>query len=278
MGDQNNIEIPGDVVFLGAGRMATALAEGFVSSAGLAPGRVHASDPNAAARQKFIERVPGATAGAANAEVLPKAGIAFLAVKPQVIDELLRDVGKSIPADALVVSLAAGVTLSRLASRLPKRARLVRVMPNTPCLVGRGASAFSLGEHATPGDAELVAGLLSAVGYAVCVEEKHLDAVTGLSGSGPAFVYTVVEALADAGVRAGLPRDIALKLAAETVAGAAEMVATTGEHPAALRDAVTSPAGTTAAGLAELERHGLPWALQAAVAAATQRSRELAEG
>jgi pyrroline-5-carboxylate reductase len=147
-------------------------------------------------------------------------------------------------------------------------------MPNTPCLVGRGASAFACGDDATPADCDLVAALLSAVGYAVQLEEKHLDAVTGLSGSGPAYGYVIIEALADGGVRMGLPRNIALRLAAQTILGAAQMVID-GEHPAVLKDRVASPGGTTIAGLHMLEDRGVRGALISAVEAATKRSQEL---
>jgi pyrroline-5-carboxylate reductase len=153
--------------------------------------------------------------------------------------------------------------------------RVIRAMPNTPALVGMGAAAYCLGSTATRDDAATAARLLGAVGLAVEVPERLMDAVTGLSGSGPAYVYLVIEALADGGVRSGLPRADALKLAAQTVLGAASMVMETGEHPAVLKDMVTSPGGTTIAGLAELERHGLRAALIDAVTAATRRAAEL---
>ena len=153
---------------------------------------------------------------------------------------------------------------------------MVRVMPNAPCLVGESASAYCLGPNATPADGELIAKLLGAVGLAIVVEEKLLDAVTGLSGSGPAFVYVMIEALADGGVQTGLPRDVAMWLAAQTVKGAAEMVISTSEHPGVLKDRVASPGGTTIAGLAEMEQHGVRGALIAAVEAAAHRATELA--
>jgi pyrroline-5-carboxylate reductase len=173
------------------------------------------------------------------------------------------------------VSIAAGVRLASLAEWLGSAVRLVRVMPNTPCLVGQGACAYSLGEHATPEDGALVGRLLGALGATWQVEEKLLDAVTGLAGSGPAFVYVMIEALSDAGVKMGLPRHIATEMAARTLRGAAEMVLTTHEHPAVLKDRVASPGGTTIAGLQALESGGLRAALMAAVEAATRRSIEL---
>jgi pyrroline-5-carboxylate reductase len=181
-----------------------------------------------------------------------------------------------IAAETLVVSIAAGIRLAALEHDFGENLRVVRVMPNTPCLVGQGASAYCLGGKATAEDGELVKELLSAVGLAVPVEEKLLDAVTGLSGSGPAFVYVIIDALSDGGVRMGLPRAVATALAAQTVLGAAQMVRATGEHPGVLKDRVTSPGGTTIAGLQALEEAGLRGALMSAVEAATRRAAELA--
>jgi pyrroline-5-carboxylate reductase len=175
----------------------------------------------------------------------------------------------------LVISIVAGVTLRRLADGLGAETRLIRVMPNTPCLVGASASGFCPNAETAATDGDLVAKLFGAVGTAIPVPENHLDAVTGLSGSGPAFVYVMIEALADGGVRAGLPRDVALKLAAQTVLGSAKMVLETGQHPGALKDAVASPGGTTIAGLHALERGGVRAALMDAVTAAANRAREL---
>jgi len=180
-----------------------------------------------------------------------------------------------IAGEKLLVSVAAGIRLATLADRFGKGLRLVRVMPNTPCLIGQGACAYCLGEHATAEDGQLVKQLLQSVGIAYEVEEKLLDAVTGLSGSGPAFVYIMIEALSDGGVRMGLPRNVATALAAQTVRGAAEMVTVTGEHPGVLKDRVASPGGTTMAGLQALESGGLRAALMAAVEAATRRAGEL---
>lgn len=262
------------VGFIGAGQMATALGKGLTSAGVITPQNVVAADPIAAATERFA-RETGGRAVANNPEVIRQADVVFLAVKPQQMLSVLADIAPHCEARHLVVSIAAGVTLATLDAQLAPSRRVVRVMPNTPCLIGRGASGFALGLHATRADAATVEKLLSTVGIAVEVAEKLLDAVTGLSGSGPAYVYLMIEALSDGGVRAGLPRDLATKLAAQTVLGSAEMVLSTGQHPGALKDAVTSPGGTTIAGLHTLEQNGVRGALMDAVVAATDRAREL---
>jgi pyrroline-5-carboxylate reductase len=178
-------------------------------------------------------------------------------------------------APRLVISIAAGVTLAALEGAVSENFRIIRAMPNTPALVGHGAAGYCLGTRATPADAATAQALLGAVGLAIQVPERLMDAVTGLSGSGPAYIYLVIEALADGGVRAGIPRVDALRLAAQTVLGSAAMVLETGEHPAVLKDMVTSPGGTTIAGLATLERHGVRSALIEAVTVAAERAAEL---
>ncbi|MGL4512691.1 MAG: pyrroline-5-carboxylate reductase [Lacipirellulaceae bacterium] len=272
--------IDGVVGFLGAGQMAQALAGGWVREGLVTSERLSAFDPHPTACKKFIERVgAGAAIATSNADIVKASDIVFLAVKPQYAHAALAEAAAGVPADELrkklFVSIAAGVSLAAVDRSLGGGAAVVRVMPNTPCLVGRGASCYARGAHASTEHGAIVHELLSAVGSAAEVPERLLDAVTGLSGSGPAFVYTVIEALADGGVEAGLPRALAADLAARTVAGAAEMVIATGQHPAVLRDAVASPAGTTVAGLAELERRGLRAALSGAVVAAAVRSVEL---
>jgi pyrroline-5-carboxylate reductase len=259
---------------IGAGQMATALGQGIVQSGLVDAKRLLASDPVAEARDRFARATGGRTT-ADNAAVAAEADVLILAVKPQQIAQVAAELRGKLDARKLVVSIAAGIRLATLADRLGPGPRLVRVMPNTPCLVGQGACAYSLGENATAGDGELVERLLGSVGVACRVDEKLLDAVTGLSGSGPAFVYVIIEALSDGGVRMGLPRAIATQLAAQTVRGAAEMVLTTGEHPGVLKDRVASPGGTTIAGLQALEEGGLRAALMAAVETAARRSAEL---
>jgi pyrroline-5-carboxylate reductase len=260
---------------IGAGRMATALGRGFVGAKLVPSSALVASDPQEAARAAFEIAVPGAKLLAENAPDFRGCDVVILAVKPQLMKTVLAEVRGVVQPDALVVSIAAGVTLAKLAEGLSAGQRIVRVMPNTPCLIGRGASAYALGPTATAEDGRLVAQLLSAVGVAHEVPETQLDAVTGLSGSGPAFVYTMIELLAEGGKEVGLPAELAENLAAHTVAGAAEMVLATGESPAVLRDRVTSPGGTTLAGLQALEENAFHTAVLAAVRAATRRSAEL---
>lgn len=264
--------------FIGAGRMATALARGFVQADLLLPRDIAASDPIEAARLAFARELPGANVVDQNCDVAAKSDVLFLAVKPQTMDGVLAEIRHTIAGNALIVSIAAGVTLQRLTAGLPAGQRIVRVMPNTPCLVGQGASAYSAGEFATSSDRALVSQLLASVGVAYEVAEEQLNAVTGLSGSGPAFVYTMIEALVEGGTMAGLSGELALALAAHTVAGAAQMVLATGQSPADLRNCVTSPGGTTLAGLAVLEEGGFKQLVASAVAAATRRSVELGRG
>jgi pyrroline-5-carboxylate reductase len=258
--------------------MATALARAWVGAGLVRAADCRASDPAPQARQTFSADT-GCPAGPDNRAVASSSDLLVLAVKPQSMPALLAEVRPLLAGrHPLVVSIAAGVTLRQLADGLGADTRLVRVMPNTPCLVGASASGYSPGEFATHEDVALVDRLLQAVGRAFRVPEGLLDAVTGLSGSGPAFVYLVIEALSDGGVRVGLPRDVATALAAQTVFGAAKMVLETGLHPGALKDMVTSPGGTTIAGLHALERGGVRGALMDAVEAATRRSAELGRG
>jgi pyrroline-5-carboxylate reductase len=262
----------GSIGFLGAGKMATALA-GAWRKAGLAR-EVFASDPMPEARKSFTEQT-GIAAGTDNVDVVRRSDVLVLAVKPQSMAGLLAQVRPAMLERHLVVSIAAGITLRHLAESLGPQCRLVRVMPNTPCLVNASASGYAPSATATPDDIAMVDKLLNAVGKAFRLPEHLLDAVTGLSGSGPAFVYVMIEALSDGGVRMGLPRDVATALAAQTLLGSAKMVLETGVHPGALKDMVASPGGTTIAGLHALERGGLRATLMDAVEAATKRSVEL---
>jgi pyrroline-5-carboxylate reductase len=261
--------------FIGSGKMATAMIQGMLR-AGIAPAEaICTSDPLAAARAA-LQSATGITVFDANLPVLERSEVLVLAVKPQNMAEVLHQLRPVVTPEHLVISIAAGITLASIEDGLGSHGRLVRVMPNTPALVGEGASAYAMGPRTRPEDEAIVGSCLGAVGRAVRVPESALDAVTGLSGSGPAFVYLMIEALADGGVRVGLPRDVATLLAAQTVLGAAMMVRETGQHPGVLKDQVASPGGTTIAGLHALERGGVRGALIDAVEAATRRSAELA--
>jgi len=263
--------------FLGAGRMATALARGWITAGLVAAEDVRASDPLPGARAGFAADLP-VTTTASNTEVVEQSDLLVLAVKPQTMAELLAEIRYQVAHRHLILSIAAGITLGQLEHGLGEGVRLVRVMPNTPCLLGASASGYSAGEGVGDEELALVDRLLNAVGRAFRLPEKLLDAVTGLSGSGPAFVYLMIEALSDGGVRVGLPREVATALAAQTVLGSARMVLETGLHPGALKDQVASPGGTTIAGLHALERAGVRGALMDAVEAATRRAQELGKG
>ena len=262
------------VGFLGAGQMASALARGWSAAGLVTVDEGLAADPSPDARTRFAER-SGWKAVPSNRDVVVDSDLLVLAVKPQLISTVIADVRSLVKPKHLIVSIAAGVTLPRLEDEFGGGHRLIRVMPNTPCLVGASAAGYSPGPAATPDDIALVDRLFNAVGKAYKLPEHLLDAVTGLSGSGPAFVYMVIEALSDGGVRMGLPRDVATGLAAQTLLGAARMVLDTGLHCSELKDMVTSPGGTTIAGLHALERGGLRAALMDAVEAATKRATEL---
>jgi pyrroline-5-carboxylate reductase len=260
--------------FIGCGAMARALAGGLVE-AGIGPERLRASDPEPAARAA-LEQATGVKAGADNGEVVAESDLVVIAVKPGLVCSILAGLDRVICERPLWLSIAAGVSLAQLRSALPESARVVRSMPNTPALVGAGATAYFAGPGLDEVDLARVEAVLGAAGWCWrAPNEGLLDAVTGLSGSGPAYVFLVLEALADAGVRQGLPRDVAQQLATRTVLGAAQLALETGTHPAALKDQVTSPGGTTIAGLEQLEAHGVRAAFYDAVAAAADRSRAL---
>ncbi len=262
--------------FVGSGKMATALARGFVRADLMQADQILGSDSVEEARAAFGREV-GARTTASNPDVPKFASVFLLAVKPAQVPAVLKELRGYVNERHLLISIAAGVPLARLEGELEPGVRIVRVMPNTPALVGASASAYALGRAATVEDGQVVHRLLSAVGLALQVPEPLLDAVTGLSGSGPAYVYLVIEALADGGVAAGLPRDIALQLAAQTVLGAARMVLETGLHPGALKDMVTSPGGTTIEGLHALEKAGMRGALMDAVRVAADKARQLGQ-
>jgi pyrroline-5-carboxylate reductase len=261
--------------FIGSGKMATALIKGMLR-AGIAPiDAIRASDPLPAART-LLEAETGVTVYDSNLPVVQQSDVVVLAVKPQSMRQVLENLRPVVKPEHLVVSVAAGITIASITQWLLPGVRVIRVMPNTPALLGEGASAYAPGPGVCPEDERVVKSFLDSVGQTVGVAESLLDAVTGLSGSGPAFVYLMIEALSDGGVRVGLPRDVATLLASQTVLGAARMVRETGLHPGVLKDQVASPGGTTIAGLHTLERAGVRGALIDAVEAATRRSAELA--
>jgi pyrroline-5-carboxylate reductase len=263
--------------FLGAGKMGTALARGFIQAGLVTAEQIMASDPVENASAAF-GRETGAKTAKSNAEVAKFASVLVLAVKPDQVSGVLAEIRGHFTKKHLLVSIAAGVPLAKLEKGLGANARVIRVMPNTPALVGTSATAYAPGHAALPEDGQLAQKLFSAVGIAFLVKESLLDAVTGLSGSGPAYIYLMIEALSDGGVASGLPRDIATKLAAQTVLGSAKMVLETGMHPGALKDMVTSPGGTTIEGLHELEKGKVRAALMNAVRAATEKSKKLGQG
>ncbi len=256
--------------------MASALIGGVIEAKLSRPEAIRVSDCASAAVEAAHQQ-HGVRVCKDNADLVNESETILLCVKPADALGALSALGQEL-AGKRVISIVAGLSLERLETAVGGPARLIRVMPNTPALIHRGAAAYARGTYATDADADAAKAIFSAVGLAVEVKEELLDAVTGLSGSGPAYGYLLIEALSDAGVRAGLPREMALRLAAQTLRGAAEMVLQTGEHPAVLKDHVTSPGGTTIAGIEALEAGGVRAALMAAVAAATTRSRELGAG
>jgi len=263
--------------FLGTGKMATALAKGFIGAGLVTPKQVFGSDPVSAARVNFGKQT-GARILSSNVRVVEQASVLVLATKPDQTGAVLAEIRDRFTRRHLLISIAAGVPTSKLEAALPRDARVIRIMPNTPALVGASASGFALGKSATRADGDLAQRLFSALGVAFQLKESLLDAVTGLSGSGPAYVYQFIEALSDGGVATGLPRDVATKLAAQTVRGAAKMVLETGQHPGTLKDMVTSPGGTTIEGLHELEKGKLRGTVMSAVRAATEKSKKLGQG
>lgn len=259
--------------FIGGGNMAEAIIKGLLAG-GVPSSNIMVAEP-VEARRDFLAKTYGVSAGIDNTAVVNSCQVIIMAVKPQVCGEVLKGVAGGDVKDRLFISIMAGVKTETIEAFLGGTARVVRVMPNTPALVLAAASAISPGSLATADDLSLARAIFDLLGSTCQVDEKLLDAVTGLSGSGPAYVFTFIEALSDAGVKNGLPRDVASRLAAQTVFGSAKMVLETGEHPAVLREKVTSPGGTTIAGLHVMEQEGLRGTIMTAVDAATNRSKEL---
>ena len=262
------------IVFVGAGNMAGALIRGLIGTGTVPADRIIAADPDQD-RLRALEAELEIRVTSDNAEAVKDATVVVLAIKPQVFAQVLPGLSAALPPDALLISIAAGISTRIIERSFPDGSRVVRTMPNTPALVGAGASAIAGGTHATDDDLELAETLFRSVGIAVRVPEEQIDAVTGLSGSGPAYVFAMIEALRDAGAREGLPEETALQLAAQTVFGAARLLLDEKEAPEVLRDRVTSPGGTTRAGLDALAAAGFADAIMGAVRAATRRSVEL---
>ena len=259
--------------FIGGGAMAGALVSGLLSQKAAAPENIFVSDHkqqrcNDLQAEYHIKAMVGAESFADQVDVL------FLAIKPQAAEKAMQEVCQAVRKDTLIVSIVAGLTLAGLETYFTEQP-VVRVMPNTPMSVGAGMSAYALGSRAGAAQDEIVAGLLASAGKAICVKVSAMDAVTGLSGSGPAYGFLMIDALSDGGVAAGLPRQAATMLAAQTLLGAAKMVLETGRHPDVLRDQVTSPAGTTIAGVRVMEQQGVRGALIDAVLAAADKSKAM---
>lgn len=266
----------GTIGFIGAGTMATTIARGLLHAKLCGPEQLIASEPRESRRAEVTDELGIATV-ASNAEVAEKADVIILATKPQVFGRMLPELREALRPDTLLISIAAGVTNAAIEARLAPGTRVIRTMPNTPALVRHGATAVAPGTHASAADVALARRLFESVGIVEVLDETLMDAVTGLSGSGPAFIFVIIEALADAGVKVGLHRRTAQTLAAQTVLGAAKLLIETGEHPGRLKDMVCSPGGTTISGLHTLEAGGLRTTLIDAVDAAASRSRELGE-
>ncbi|MFM9906011.1 MAG: pyrroline-5-carboxylate reductase [Nitrospiraceae bacterium] len=271
----SNPTITNKIAFIGGGQMAEALIGGLLAGRLCPAESIWVTDP-VAARGDHLKSQFGVRVGSANREATAWANVVVLAVKPQTLPAVLSEVGPALAqSQSLVVSIVAGVTIKTIAEQMGGAMRVVRAMPNTPALVREGMTALALGNGVSEEDSRLARTVFEAVGRVVLVEERLMDAVTGLSGSGPAYVFLAIEALADGGVQMGLPRQTAELLAAQTVLGAAQLVLESGVHPAQLKDRVASPGGTTIAGLYQLEQGSFRATLMAAVEAATMRSKEL---
>jgi pyrroline-5-carboxylate reductase len=264
----------GRLAVIGGGRMGEAIVAGLLASGALASSDIIVAEPDPT-RRAGLAATHGVSVVADGAQAAAGAWTVLLAVKPQVMDDVLGAMAPAIMPGTLVVSIAAGITCARIESLLPAGSAVVRVMPNTPALVGAGMALVSGGSEATPEQVEAVRALFAAIGDAVVIDERYQDAGTAISGCGPAYVAVFVDALARAGVREGLTRDVAQHLALRTLAGTVELLERTGQHPEALVDAVSSPGGATIAAVAKLEARGFRAAVASAVHAAVKRSREL---
>jgi pyrroline-5-carboxylate reductase len=265
------------VAVVGAGKMGGILLKALLEKGLLSPEATRATVAHEERARALADKLH-VPVGTDNAAAVEGADIIFLAVKPQVVQEVIEQVRSKLNEKQIIISVAASVSTKQIEEALGIHSPVIRAMPNTPSVLGAGMTALCKGKYATTQDLELASKLFAVVGRTVVVDEKHMDAVTGLSASGPAYIYIILESLAEAGVKVGLPRDIATLLAAQTTLGAATVVLETGDHPALLKDAVTTPAGCTVDGLMELEEGKLRVTLIKAVVKATQRAKELAFG
>jgi pyrroline-5-carboxylate reductase len=273
-GSVNGVLIQMKIGFVGAGMMAEALMKGIIS-AGVATAEDIVASEIVPARRDYITKTLKVRTTVDNLDVAKSSSVIILAVKPQQIANVLEELKTVMTPGHLVISIAAGIKVDFIEKHIGGNVRVVRVMPNQPCQVGASASAFALGKSAKPEDKDTVQKILNSVGIAFPMDEKYLDAVTGLSGSGPAYIYMIIEAMADGGVLAGLPRDVSIALAAQTVLGAAKTVLETKKHPGELKDMVASPAGTTIEGIRILEQYSVRAAFIDAVEAGALKSTEL---
>jgi pyrroline-5-carboxylate reductase len=264
------------LAIIGTGKLGEGLLSAILQSQTLPAARIEATVAHQP-RADYLAAKYGIKAHTENARAVAGATIVLMALKPQQVKGILHEVKKALSKDALLISAAASVTTSLIEHELGRPARVVRAMPNTPCLIRLGMTALAPGKHATEREVEVAQNIFASMGRTVVVDEKHMDAITGLSASGPAYVYMIIEALAEAGVKLGLPRDLSTELSAQTLLGASALVLETGEHPAKLKDVVTTPAGCTIDGLLELEEGGLRVTLIKAVVRAAARAKELVE-
>jgi pyrroline-5-carboxylate reductase len=265
------------IAVLGAGKLGEALIAGMID-AGIAARKQFIATAAHQERLEILKKKLGIETTLSNTEAVGKAHLVLLCVKPQTVGDVLRQVSNDLTPDHLLISVAASVTTQFIESILTKPVPVLRTMPNTPCLIKKGMTAIAPGKHATTEHLEQAKRIFDGIGRTLILDEKHMDAVTGLSASGPAFVYIIIESFVEAGVKVGLPREAATQLAAQMVLGASSMVLETGEHPAKLKDIVTTPAGCTIDGILELEDGGLRVTLIKAVVRATHRAKELVNG
>jgi pyrroline-5-carboxylate reductase len=265
---------PMRLAVLGAGKMGGILIEAFVKQGLVSPQNISATVGHAGQERKNLAKVP-ISSGTDNRSAARGADVIILGVKPQTVGQVVDEIASELNEGKLLISVAASVTTDYIERRIAANVPVVRAMPNTPSMVGEGITAISKGKFATQKDIDTARKLFDAVGKTVVVDEKHMDAVTGLSASGPAFIYIILESLAEGGVKMGLPRDLATLLASQMTLGASKMVIETGDHPALLKDTVTTPAGCTIDGILELEEGGLRVTLIKAVVKASQRAKEL---